>query len=818
MPAIIIDNHGIEAVARAGAFLEDLLRVADSVKQTHALEPPLVESDFENIEEQFNSIYDSEQTSNDAAETRIQRFAIIETAVRETCKNLVATTPIESPDFVRVWNLFDILSILSDKELCDPALLLWLVEELLDSQTIVGCRKIFDFLESRREKITSKHFGQKKLVILRACNELARRLSRHLDPAFAGRILIFMFQSFPLGDKSAVNLRGEYHVENVTTFDQDPPKLEEDADKMDVDVDVGTPNGSRREKSNGAEEDKKPLDPDALYPVFWALQESFNQPKRLFEANNFASFKTSIETTMTAFLTIKDEQPRNKERQEKLIEDLANSLKRRRVDGEDTLANGFNAKYLTSRDLFKLEISDLAFRRNILIQVLIIMDFLLALSPAAKKKLSQIENPNKSAIYPDQQLSDEDLEWVVKTKDSIMTYLKQGFEGPYFVRLLETVLARDKNWVWWKAEGCPPIELPRLSPDLFVKSMNSAGKLATTKRLRATPMGSLSLDFLSDDEEEKNLAKLMNPERYRFPSLDVFKNGIADDQFEIDMSRNNNEALNAAVEGKASKTWRALRIASKFKLAAFDKIQDDEKIDAIFEEAPAEKDDDGQEEEVVNGEAVFPEDRRPIVVVDASPGSALAKQLITQHSRTFTKVAVHVTRKAAEGEVNGQDYHFVDTQAFNMLRDGDQFLEFSDEGDNIHGTSRKVVDSITDNDRIAVMVMDKDGAQQVKDNGFDARFIFIQPPVTEILEAQLKQGGLSEETIQQAVKAASEAAEHASNNPDFYHSGVEAEFKTLESVIFGSEVGVGETSAAAAPTDDGDVAMTDGDVAAPAPT
>ncbi|KAK3989470.1 THO complex subunit 1 transcription elongation factor-domain-containing protein [Cladorrhinum sp. PSN332] len=815
MPATIIDNHGIKAVARAGAFLEDLLRVADSVKQTSSLEPPLIESDFENIEEQFNAIYDSELTSNDAAEARIQRFAIIETAVRETFKNLVAATVIDSPDFVRVWNLFDILSILSDKELCDPALLLWLVEELLDSQTIVGCRKIFDFLESRRETITSKHFPQKKLVILRACNELARRLSRHLDPAFAGRILIFMFQSFPLGDKSAVNLRGEYHVENVTTYDQGPPpKSEEDADKMDVDMDVGTPNGSRRGKSNGVEEDRKPLDPDALYPIFWALQESFNQPKRLFESSNFASFKTGIETTMTAFLAIKDEQPRNRERQEKQIEDLANSLKRKRVDGEGTLANGFNAKYLTSRDLFKLEISDLAFRRNILIQVLIIMDFLLALSPAAKKKLAQIENPNKSAIYPDQQLSEEDFEWVTKTKDSIMTYLKQGFEGPYFVRLLETVLARDKNWVWWKVESCPPIELPRLAPDVFVKSMNSAGKLATTKRLRATPMGSLSLDFLGDNEEEKNLAKLMDPERYKFPSLDTFKNGIVDDEFEIGMARDN-EALNAAIEGKASKAWRALRIASQFKLAAFDKIQDDDKIDVIFEEAPIEEDDDEEQEgEITNGEAVLPEDRRPIVVVDATPGSGFVTQLISQHPRTFTRVAVHVTRRPAEGEVSGQDFHFVDTQTFNMLRDGDQFLEFNDEGGNIHGTSKKAVDAIIDNDRIAVMVMDKDGAQQVKDNGFDARFIFIQPPATETMEAQLKEASLTAEQIQQAVRLASEAAEHASSIPDFYHSVVEAEFEALESAIFGSELAVGDETSAAAPGDNADVAMADEDAAA----
>lgn len=31
----------------------------------------------------------------------------------------------------------------------------WLIEELLDSQTIEGCKRVFDYLESRRERITA---------------------------------------------------------------------------------------------------------------------------------------------------------------------------------------------------------------------------------------------------------------------------------------------------------------------------------------------------------------------------------------------------------------------------------------------------------------------------------------------------------------------------------------------------------------------------------------------------------------------------------------------------------------------------------------
>jgi len=236
------------------------------------------------------------------------------------------------------------------------------VEELLDSQTIAGCRKVFDFLESRRERITSKHFEQKKLVILRTCNELLRRLSRAEDTAFCGRVFIFMFQSFPLGDKSSVNLRGEYHVENETTFDKDLKK-EESADEMDVDTQGNgvregpdSQSSSKITTSDGriGSQSVNRLDPDALYPVFWGLQSIFSQPKKLFDATILAQFKSGIEATMATFSTIKPEV--RKEKQDKQGDDPKRSQKEKGGDDEDELADTFNPKYLTSRDLFELEV------------------------------------------------------------------------------------------------------------------------------------------------------------------------------------------------------------------------------------------------------------------------------------------------------------------------------------------------------------------------------------------------------------------------------------------------------------------------------
>lgn len=263
-----------------------------------------------------------------------------------------------------MWNFFDLIQCLSDRGQCDPALLVWLLEELLDSQTIPGCRKIFDYLESRRKRIISKNFNDKKLVILRSCNELLRRLSRAEDTAFSGRVFIFLFQSLPPGDKSSVNLRGEYHTQNVTTYDQAPAKPEDAEDKMEVDSEATVvkekDSGDQAQSKSVSFNEKKDapstkaLDADALYPVFWSLQESFNQPKKLFDAGHLAHFKTGMEATMTAFKA--NPVPHDAKSSKQNDESRRGQKRKLESEDDDGVLASFNPKYLTSRDLFELEV------------------------------------------------------------------------------------------------------------------------------------------------------------------------------------------------------------------------------------------------------------------------------------------------------------------------------------------------------------------------------------------------------------------------------------------------------------------------------
>ncbi len=411
------------------------------------------------------------------------------------------------------------------------------MEELLDTQTIDGCRIVFDYLDSRRERITARHFKQKSLIILRACNELLRRLSRAEDTVFCGRVFIFLFQSFPLGDRSSVNLRGEYHVENVTGYEDLSPKIEA---KVDDDMEVEPKKDDEAiEKESGNEgvivtadqvkaapeqvgqpsktvkfdaKDEKPQevvpDMDTLYPIFWSLQEDFSTPTRLFEESNLQAFRSGLETTIRKFKQVQEELKGRGAT--KLPDDRNRGVKRKRNGQEDQLSSSFNPKYLTSRDLFDLEISDLAFQRHILVQALILVDFLLSLTPKAKKKLDHTSN--KSVLYS-YTLEEENARWATNMRNSIATYLQDGPEGKFYYRMVDTVLSRDKNWVHWKAESCPPIERQPVSAEDFAEAKKGAQKACTNKRLRPMPMGSLDLKFLSDGGDTDGLERLKDPAR-----------------------------------------------------------------------------------------------------------------------------------------------------------------------------------------------------------------------------------------------------------------------------------------------------------------
>ena len=90
--------------------------------------------------------------------------------------------------------------------------------------------------------------------------------------------------------------------------------------------------------------------------------------------------------------------------------------------------------------------------------------------------------------------------------------------------------------------------------------------------------------------------------------------------------------------------------------------------------------------------------RRGLMLVLSSPSGAgkttLARGLLETDGNINMSVSV-TTRKPRPGETDGQDYHFVDTQAFGEMRNRGELLEHAKVFDNYYGTPRAPVMATT---------------------------------------------------------------------------------------------------------------------------
>ena len=129
------------------------------------------------------------------------------------------------------------------------------------------------------------------------------------------------------------------------------------------------------------------------------------------------------------------------------------------------------------------------------------------------------------------------------------------------------------------------------------------------------------------------------------------------------------------------------------------------------------------------------------MLVLSSPSGAgkttLSRRLLERTSGIEMSVSV-TTRRPRPGEVEGQDYCFRDTKAFERMRDGGELLEWAAVFDHFYGTPRAPVESALTSGRDVLFDIDWQGARQLRDRcGDDLASIFILPPSAASLEQRL---------------------------------------------------------------------------------
>ena len=121
----------------------------------------------------------------------------------------------------------------------------------------------------------------------------------------------------------------------------------------------------------------------------------------------------------------------------------------------------------------------------------------------------------------------------------------------------------------------------------------------------------------------------------------------------------------------------------------------------------------------------------------------------------------HTTRPPRPTEVDGREYHFVDTETFEQMIRADSFAEWARVHGNFYGTSTKEIGIARTKSRGVLFDIDYQGARQIKANLLEAIAVFVLPPSLAELERRLRGRGTEDEpTTRKRLEAAKGEIEH----------------------------------------------------------
>jgi guanylate kinase len=132
---------------------------------------------------------------------------------------------------------------------------------------------------------------------------------------------------------------------------------------------------------------------------------------------------------------------------------------------------------------------------------------------------------------------------------------------------------------------------------------------------------------------------------------------------------------------------------------------------------------------------------RGLLIVVSAPsgtGKTTVIERLVEVCPQLVRSRSYTSRAPRPGEVDGVDYNFVDRPAFEALVSGDGFLEWADVFGNLYGTGRRETEALLAAGFDVVLVIDVQGARQVRARSAEAVGVFLLPPSFEVLESRLR--------------------------------------------------------------------------------
>lgn len=534
--------------------------------------------------------------------------------------------------------------------ICSATTPFLLLGDVLDSLPLDQCDNIFSFVEENVSTWKSNSFYTAgKNYLLRMCNDLLRRLSKSQNTVFCGRIQLFLARLFPLSEKSGLNLQSQFNLDNITVFNKNEQEstlgqkhTEEKEDGMEV------------EEGEMGEDDAPapcsiPIDYN-LYRKFWTLQDYFRNPVQCYDKFSWTTFLKHSDETLAVFKSYKlDDMQASKRKLEEL-----------RASGGEHV---YFAKFLTSEKLMDLQLSDSNFRRHILLQYLILFQYL----------KGQVKFKSSSSI-----LNDDQTTWIEETTKLVYQLLREiPPDGDKFATMVEHILNTEENWNAWKNEGCPS----------FVKERPADDKPKRPTRKRQAPedflgKGPDSKIFMGNDEltrlwnlNQDNMEACKSDSREFMPSLDEFFAEAIEQADPANMVEDEYKVVRNANYG-----WRALRLLSRRSPHFFQPTNQKFKsladyLDSMVSKLAKELPKDIPSEEIKTGEE-DDDDNGDNLLKDSNDSPSIQSKLVTNQQMDdiaaklgaqWKTLASQLEMKAAELREIEADSEDVDMQAKLLL-------------------------------------------------------------------------------------------------------------------------------------------------------
>jgi guanylate kinase len=183
-----------------------------------------------------------------------------------------------------------------------------------------------------------------------------------------------------------------------------------------------------------------------------------------------------------------------------------------------------------------------------------------------------------------------------------------------------------------------------------------------------------------------------------------------------------------------------------------------------------------------------PPARRGLLFVVSAPSGTGKTTVVERLVHDLPDLALsrsYTSRAARPGETDGVDYNFVSRARFEEMLAADVFLEWADVFGNLYGTCAMDAERDLSQGRDLVLVIDVQGARQVRQRCRDTVGVFVMPPSFAVLERRLRgRSKDTEEAMQRRLETArAEVAAFTEYDYVIVNDALEACVDRLRSIV-----------------------------------